>query len=245
MRPSNRFARVLPVLLLGLSLLAAPFSGALADDLPGADETPAEPPAAEALAPEPSLEALGVTDAVIERPGLKWWAIDTSVITVVTWSATMAFNKNIREGVFDSSAEQWWDNISQAPEWNDGSDAVTNYVSHPMLGALWFLAYRSRDHGLIPSALGVIFQSLFLEYVTEGPYNVPSGHDMLFTPLIGIPVGFGLDTLSLYLLKKEDRPLRYLGYLFNPFHLLPSAKKHRWDVSIDPLNKSFAISGRF
>ena len=83
------------------------------------------------------------------------------------------------------------------------------------------------------------------EYAIEGPHNVPSAHDMVITPLMGIPIGYGLDVLSVYLLKKEDTPLRYLGYVFNPFHLLPTAKKYRWDVAVDPANKSFAISGRF
>ena len=167
------------------------------------------------------------------------------MITSVTWGATLAFNKNIRDGVTSSSGKQWLENISQAPEWNDGSDTVTNYVAHPLLGASWFLAYRSRGHGVVASSLGLIFQSLMLEYAIEGPYNVPSAHDLVFTPLMGIPIGWGLDTLSVYLLKKEERPLRYLGYVFNPFHLLPSAKKYRWAVEIDPRNRSFAVSGRF
>ena len=194
---------------------------------------------------EPALAEFGVPDSLTELPGLKEWAIDTAVISAVTWGATLAFNTNIRNGVKNSSGEQWLDNISQAPEWNDGSDTLTNYLAHPLLGATWFLAYRSRGHGLVASSLGLIFQSLWLEYAIEGPHNVPSAHDMVFTPLLGIPIGYGLDTLSVYLLKKEERPLRYLGYVFNPFHLLPTAKKYRWDVSIDPANKSFAISGTF
>jgi hypothetical protein len=68
---------------------------------------------------------------------------------------------------------------------------------------------------------------------------------MVFTPLIGIPLGYGLDSLSVYLLKKDDRPLRYLGYVFNPFRLLPTAKNDQWKLAIDPANKSVAVSGRF
>jgi hypothetical protein len=175
-------------------------------------------------------------------PGLGWWAIDTAVITSVTWGLTLALNENIREGVVNSSGAQWLENISQAPEWHDGSDTVTNYVAHPLLGATWFLAYRSRGHNLLVSSLSVVLQAVILEYGIEGPHNVPSAHDLVFTPLIGIPIGFGLDTLSIYLLKKQDRRLRGLGYLFNPFHLLPSSKK-RLNFALDPVNKRIAFSG--
>ena len=232
---------------LGAATLMLTVWPALADDLPGAGEIPVEP-APEALEDAdggPTLEDLGVTDSLIDRPGLKWWAIDTAVVSAATWGATLAFNKNIRDDVMDSSGKQWLENISQAPEWNDGSDAVTNYVSHPMLGATWFLIYRSRGHGFIASSLGLIFQSFWLEYAIEGPAKVPSAHDLLFTPLLGVPIGYGFDSLSVYLLKKDDKPLRYLGYLFNPFRLLPTAKNQDWQVSIDPMNKSFAVSGRF
>ena len=186
-----------------------------------------------------------VTDSLIDRPGLKWWAIDTAVVSATTWGATLAFNKNIRDDVMDSSGRQWLENISQAPEWNDGSDAVTNYVAHPLLGAGWFLTYRSRGHGLIASSLGLIFQSFWLEYAVEGPHKLPSAHDLLMTPLLGIPIGYGLDSLSVYLLKKDRKPWRYLGYVFNPFRLLPTAKNQEWSVAIDPARKSFAVSGRF
>jgi len=203
-------------------------------------------PADESLELEPAedsrLQALDATPAV---PGLKWWLIDTGVITIVTWGAVLAINSNIRNGVLDSTSEEWRENISQWPEWNDGSDAVTNYLSHPMLGALEFLAYRSRGHGLLASGAGVVFQTFMLEYAIEGPYNVPSAKDLLITPLIGIPVGYGLDTLSLYLLKKEETPLRYLGYVANPFNLLPTSKKYRWQVSADPVNRSFAFAIQF
>lgn len=247
MQSSKRIACTLTCVLLIAPMGFSTARPARADDLPGAAETPIGPvhEPLEDAGDGPTLEELGATDSVIDRPGLKWWAIDTAVISAVTWGATLAFNKNIRDGVTSSSGKQWLDNISQSPQWNDGSDAVTNYVSHPLLGASWFLTYRSRGHGFIASSLGLMFQSFWLEYAIEGPYNVPSVHDMVFTPLLGIPIGYGLDSLSVYLLKKEDRPLRYLGYVCNPFRLLPTAKNQYLNVGIDPANKRFAVSGRF
>jgi hypothetical protein len=246
-RSTKRIATVVVCAVLGISLQFAAVRPVRADDVPGSDgatvESPPEPQ--ETADGGPTLADLGVTDSEFERPGLKWWAIDTAVISSVTWGATLAFNSNIREGVMSSSGKQWLENISQAPEWNDGSDAVTNYVAHPLLGAGWFLTYRSRGHGFIASSLGLIFQSFWLEYAVEGPHNVPSAHDLLMTPLLGIPIGYGLDSLSVYLLKKDRKPLRYLGYVFNPFRLLPTAKNQEWSVAIDPARKSFAVSGRF
>jgi hypothetical protein len=219
---------------------------ALGDELPGAADLPV--PADQERDPIPPLpedSRLRAVDATHEVPGLKWWLIDTTVITIITWGGVYAINSEIRNGVLDSSCEQWKENISQPPEWHDGSSAVTNYVSHPMLGGLEFLAYRSRGHGFLASSAGVIFQSFVFEYAIEGPHKVPSAKDLLLTPLLGIPIGYGLDTLSVYLLRKEDKPLRYLGYVANPFNLLPTSKKYRWKVSVDPVGRSFAFSMRF
>jgi len=244
LRRSKGVAAIATRVLLAC-LIALPLGTALADELPGG-ELPVPTHEASEPSPEPSADSpLQAMDATPDVPGFKWWLIDTSVITLVTWGAVLAFNSDIRNGVLDSSSEQWRENISQAPEWNDGSDAVTNYVSHPMFGALEFLAYRSRGHGFVASSVGVVFQTFFLEYVVEGPKNVPSARDLLLTPLIGIPIGYGLDELSLYLLRKEDKPLRYLGYLANPFNLLPTSKKYRWQFSADPVNKRVAMSFRF
>jgi hypothetical protein len=225
----------------------APIRPALAQEATSAQQIPdpAAPETPEAKTADPTLVDLGVDDAGIEAPGLGSWALDTAVISTVTWGATLGLNKNIRDGVTGSSSEQWGDNLNHWPQWKDDSDAVTNYVAHPLLGASWFMAYRSRGHGFVASSLGLIFQSFFLEYVIESPHNIPSAHDLVITPLIGIPIGYGLDTLSVYLLSMKDSRWRYLGYVANPFHLLPSAKKYRWDVAVDPAKKSFAISGRF
>jgi len=237
---------------LAVAVLGASSPPAGADEVTDPAGVPAPAPAEEpapaaASSPdtEPTLADLGVDDAVDQPPTLSQWALDTAVISTVTWGLTLGLNANIRNGVVNSSSEQWGDNLNHWPEWNDDSDAVTNYVAHPLVGAGWFLAYRSRGHGLVASSLGLMFQSFFLEYVIESPHNIPSAHDLVFTPLLGIPIGYGLDTASLYFLKKQDTNWRYLGYVFNPFHLLPSAKEHRWAVSLDPERKSFAISGRF
>lgn len=228
-------------------MLFTPVWPAIADDVSGVDEVRGEV-ASEPLDEReggPTLSGLGVDESVIDRPGLKWWSIDTAVITAVMTGATLAINGEIRDGITNSSGKQWLENVSQAPQWNDGSNTVSNYVGHPMLGATSFLIYRSRGHGFVASSLGVIFQSFWLEYVVEGTYMVPSARDLLITPLLGVPIGYGLDSLSLYLLKKDDRPLRYLGYVFNPFRLLPTAKNHQLNFAVDPVNKSFAVSGRF
>jgi len=237
--------------LLGIVILAGGAVPARADDAGDSGATPVPAPTEEP-APDsgagadsdPTLADLGVSDPRDEKPGFGQWALDTAVISTVTWGATLGLNANIRNGVMNSSSEQWGDNLNHWPEWNDDSDTVTNYVAHPLLGASWFMAYRSRGHGFVASSLGLMFQSFFLEYVIESPHNIPSAHDLVFTPLLGIPIGYGLDTASVYFLKKVTN-WRYLGYVFNPFHLLPSAKEHRWAVSIDPEKRSFAISGRF
>ena len=180
-----------------------------------------------------------------DKVGVTTFLLDSLVIHAAMWPLSMAFSKNVRDGIIHSSGSDWVDNVSKAPNWNDDSDAVTNWVSHPLLGATNFLIYRSRGHGLVASSLGVVLQSFLLEYTIEATYNRPSLHDLVITPVIGIPIGYGLDSLSVYLLKKEEKPLRYLGYVFNPFNLLPTAKDSRWQVTVDPISKNVAFSMRY
>jgi len=236
-------------LLTAVSAGLAPSRAANAQELSGWSGLAADSPLGSALDGElfalasPDLENAELIEE--DKVGVKAFLLDSLVIHAVMWPATLAFSSNIRDGVLDSSWSEWVDNVSTAPQWNDDSDWVTNWVSHPLLGATNFLVYRSRGHGFVASSLGVILQSLLLEYTIEATFNVPSAHDLVITPLIGIPVGYGLDSLSVYLLKKEEKPLRYLGYLFNPFNLLPTAKDSRWQLTVDPVGKNLAFSMRF
>jgi len=220
----------------------------------GAQEPPAwtgyPPPASVWSALGPNVMALADPELELEAsakegPGWKMFLLDTLVVHAVMWPASIAFSKNIRDGVKGTNWDQWSGNVSKSPNWDDGSDAITNWVSHPLLGTTNFLYYRSRGYGFVASSIGVVLQSFLLEYTIEATYNRPSLHDLVITPALGIPIGYGLDQMSLYLLKKEQKPLRYLGYLFNPFHLLPTAKKDRWQVSIDPIAKSFSFAMRY
>jgi len=190
----------------------------------------------------PALENADPDD---EKVGVKTFLLDSLVIHAAMWPLSLAFSSNLRDGILHSSWSEWKDNVSKSPNWNDDSDALTNWVSHPLLGATNFLIYRSRGHGLVASSLGVVLQSFLLEYAIEATFNRPSLHDLVITPLIGIPVGYGLDSLSVYLLKKEQKPLRYLGYLCNPFNILPTAKESRWQVTVDPINKGVAFAVRY
>jgi hypothetical protein len=184
-------------------------------------------------------------DADEEKVGFTTFLLDSLVIHAAMWPLTLAFSSKVRNGILDSSWSDWKHNVSQWPNWNDDSDAITNWVSHPLLGATNFLVYRSRGHNLLWSSAGVVLQSFLLEYAIEGAFNRPSLHDLVITPLIGIPVGYGLDSLSVYLLKKEQKPLRYLGYVCNPFNILPTAKESRWQVTVDPVNKTFSFALRY
>jgi hypothetical protein len=179
-----------------------------------------------------------------EKAGVKGFFLDSLVIYVGSWPFILALDQNTREGIFNSSTSRWIDNMSQPPVWNDGSSWLTNNVAHPFLGATYFLYYRCRDHGFLASSLGVVLQTILFEYTIEGIHVRPSLQDLVKTPGMGIPLGYAMDELSLYFLKKQEEPLRYLGYFFNPFNLLPWAKD-RWHAAIDPLNNNLAFSIKF
>lgn len=235
-------------LLAALWLTLAWHGVARAQTLTGLGEFALGPPVWSAADEElfalasPALEA---DEPDEEKVGLKMFLLDSLVIHAAMWPATLAFSSNVRDGILHSSWSEWKHNVSKAPNWNDDSDAVTNWVSHPLLGATNFLIYRSRGHGLLASSAGVVLQSFLLEYTIEATFNRPSLHDLVITPLLGIPIGYGLDTLSVYLLKKDEKPLRYLGYLCNPFNILPTAKESRWQVTVDPINKGLAFAVRY
>lgn len=179
-----------------------------------------------------------------DKVGLQEFLLDSLVIYLGSWPFVLAFDSNTRSGIFHSSFSQWVDNMSKVPIWNDGSSWVTNNVGHPFLGATYFLYYRSQGHNLLASSVGVVLETVLFEYTIEGIHVRPSLQDLVKTPGMGIPLGFAMDELSVYFLKKKEEPLRYLGYVFNPFNLLPWSKD-RWHAIIDPLNKNLAFSIKF
>lgn len=107
-----------------------------------------------------------------------------------------------------------------------------NLVMHTMTGTLYYGYYRSygnsRPRSLALSTLSV----LLFEFTIETGTERPSFQDIYQTPVLGAVVGMGMEDLSLLCLESRYAPVRGLGYLLNPFTLVPGSA---WQVKLRPV----------
>ena len=166
---------------------------------------------------------------------------DTAIAYSFQWAARFFYVRNKNSRIFDTSLSKWWDNISQWPEWDDGDAFFTNLVTHPIIGSLDYLFYRQMGHSFWVSALGTVVQSTLFEYTIEGLVETPSGSDLIFTPLLGVPLGYGMEKTSDWLVDTGFVPAKILGYIVNP---LKNFIHDRQVGVYNPFSKQFmSISG--
>jgi hypothetical protein len=160
--------------------------------------------------------------------GYEWtagdYAIDTAGLYAWTWVWTYATDENFRDGLESLSFDRWWDNVSQAPVWDDDSSDVTNNVYHPLAGAFYYEYMRARGYPRLVAASQTLLQSVLFEYTIEGLYTRPSAQDLVKTTAIGVPLGIGADEAARALLRSDSTTQHVLGYLLNPMYLLPFSR---------------------
>ncbi len=166
---------------------------------------------------------------------------DTLIAYAFQWAGRWFYVRNKNSRIFDTSFSKWWDNISQWPEWDDGDDFFTNLVTHPIVGSMNYLYYRQMGHSFWVSSLGTVVQSTLFEYTIEGLVETPSGTDLIFTPLLGVPLGYGLEVTSDWLEDTDFIPAKILAYIVNP---MKNFVHDRQVGVINPFSKQFmSISG--
>jgi len=151
-----------------------------------------------------------------QKLGTSEFLRDTAIAYGAQWAGRWFYVRNKNSRIFDTSFSKWWDNISQWPEWEDGDDFFTNLVTHPIIGSVNYLYYRQMGHSFWVSALGSVVQSTLFEYTIEGLVETPSGSDLIFTPLLGVPLGYGLEVTSDWLEDTGFIPAKILAYIVNP-----------------------------
>lgn len=116
-----------------------------------------------------------------------------------------------------------------------------NLVLHTMTGSLYYGYYRSfgssRPRSLALSTLSVLLFEFSVETATERP----SFQDIYQTPVLGAVLGMGLEDLSLLCLESRYAPVRGMGYLLNPFTLMPGSA---WQVKLEPQVVNENMGGR-
>ncbi|MGB3364112.1 MAG: DUF3943 domain-containing protein [Thermodesulfobacteriota bacterium] len=151
-----------------------------------------------------------------QKLGTNEFLRDTAIAYTAQWAGRWFYVRNKNSRIFDTSFSKWWDNISQWPEFDDGDNFFTNLVTHPIIGSLNYLYYREMGHSFWVSAIGSAVQSTLFEYTIEGLVETPSASDLIFTPLLGVPLGYGMEKTSDWLEDTGFMPAKILAYIINP-----------------------------
>jgi hypothetical protein len=150
------------------------------------------------------------------RLGAKEFLRDTAISYGFVWGARFFYVRNKNSRIFNTSLSKWWDNITQWPEWDDGDSFFTNWVTHPIVGSVQYLYYRSMGHSFLGSALGALVQNILFEYTVEGLVETPSLVDLVSTTAVGVPLGVALEESSDWLISTDFVPAKILGHVLNP-----------------------------
>ncbi len=243
--------RLLTVLLAALF----PIQAAVADQVeisdlfdyafsdPASRETPAHGEAAEGdyndIAPGEAAPGGNSTDG--QKLGASAFLRDTAISYTFSWVARFFYVRNKNSRIFNTSFSDWWENISQWPEWPDGDSFVTNWVTHPIVGSYQYLYYRAMGYSFWTSALGSMVQSVLWEYTVEGLVETPSLPDLISTTFVGVPIGVALEESSDWLVSTDFVPAKILGHVLNPMRNFV----HDRQIGVyNPLSKTFmSLSG--
>ena len=183
------------------------------------------------------------TDTADLNQGTKnnFWK-DSAILYGGLWAGRFFYVRNKNARIFDTSFSDWIDHITEWPETDDGDDFVTNFITHPYIGSLYYLFYRERGHSVLTSALGSLLQSTLFEYTIEGTVETPSLPDLIFTPGLGAPLGFVMYESSEWLLTRQNKAARALAYVVDPMKLI--IKDQKFGI-VNPLSGTFGFHGTF
>lgn len=147
-------------------------------------------------------------------------ALNFGSVYIVQWGAYIVHqNRTIRE---EGSFKNWLRNPWHPHFDKDSFDY--NLIAHTVVGNYYYLFYRSRGYDELDSLFWSILSSLAFEFTIETVTEPPSIQDIYQTPVLGSLLGMGAERLSNYLHSQEVWPARALGYLLNPFTLLPFSR---------------------
>lgn len=174
--------------------------------------------------------------------GVKDFIRDTAIYYSAIWAFRFFYVRNKDARIFDTSLSRWGDNISRQPVSDDGDQFFTNYIVHPFAGLISFLYYRQMEHEFWVAALGSAVQSTLFEYTVEGLVETPSMSDLISTPLVGVPLGYGLELISDWFYKKDNRAAKVAAHILNPMRNFVDNRKV---VLFNPLTGQYEFSGTF
>ncbi|NIP39116.1 MAG: DUF3943 domain-containing protein [Candidatus Dadabacteria bacterium] len=182
------------------------------------------------------------SDEYRSAPSNKDFLKDSAYLYGGLWAGRFFYVRNKNSRIFDTSISDWIDNITQWPETDDGDEFFTNFITHPYIGSMYYLYYRERGHSRVKSALGSVLQSTLFEYTIEGLVETPSLPDLIFTPLVGAPLGEVFVETSQWLSGRDNVVVRSLAYVVNPMKIIIDDRKFGF---VNPLSGTFGFHGTF
>lgn len=117
------------------------------------------------------------------------------------------------------SFKNWYTNMYQ-PHF-DLDSYFYNIVMHSLAGMSYYLFYRSRGYSKLGAFLWGFVSQLLFEFTIETITEKPSFQDLFQTPMLGTLLGITIEYLSNALLGTNCKAAHVLGYILNPFALLP------------------------
>lgn len=181
-------------------------------------------------------------DKYPSEPSNKDFLKDTAYMYGGLWAGRFFYVRNKNSRIFDTSFSKWIDHITEWPETDDGDEFFTNFVTHPYIGSMYYLYYRERGHSRLKSAFGSVVQSTLFEYTIEGLVETPSFPDLIFTPLVGTPLGIIFEETSKWLSGRDNAAVRSLAYVVNPMKIIINDRKFGF---VNPLSGTFGFHGTF
>jgi hypothetical protein len=111
--------------------------------------------------------------------------------------------------------EQWWDNVSHGPVWDD-DELYLNYIGHPYAGGVYYQIARNSGYSPWDSFVYTALMSTFFwEYGFEAFAEVPSIQDLIVTPVGGFLYGEWAYKTEKAIKANEYRVMgsKWLGYV--------------------------------
>lgn len=129
-----------------------------------------------------------------------------------------------REQLDDHGSFKNWTNNMFSPHFDKDSFDY-NLFKHTLTGNYYYLWFRSRGHTRENAFWWSFLSSLAFEFTVENATERPSWQDIYQTPVFGTVAGIGVEKLSRYFHARDTWWGHGLGYLLNPFTLVPQSKE--------------------
>lgn len=142
--------------------------------------------------------------------------ISVGILSVATLGILYALPESITGWNHDNSVslgDRWVTNVKRGPIW-DHDNAFFNYIGHPYVGAVYYVAARKSDFNEFDSFIySSLMSAFFWEYGIEAFAEVPSIQDLVITPVFGAFLGEYFYQQEIKIIENDGKLLgsRFLG----------------------------------